>query len=269
MKAKKVSNQKNVKVENKSVESPVVQAPAPEPRPDRCPTGIPGFDELVEGGFPKGKKILIEGKAGTGKSIFGLQYLYNGATKYNEPGLYLSFEQKDVDLKEQAKQFGWDLDAAGIDIYYKSPSNLESIHEILQILYDKFEKKGIKRLVIDSLPALYINATNVTFDKPKPKGVFSKEVEGKKLSPKNFLYLLLDTLRFVPVSTLLITEDTEAIPEFGFTPEYICDGVLKINLEPIGEYTRNIIIKKMRYTKNATGPQPMEMSPNGLIIHPQ
>jgi len=59
-----------------------------------CKTGIKGFDELVQGGFPEGSSTLITGSPGTGKSIFGLQYIYNGAVKYKERGLYLTFEQR-------------------------------------------------------------------------------------------------------------------------------------------------------------------------------
>ncbi|MFH1442772.1 MAG: ATPase domain-containing protein, partial [Candidatus Micrarchaeota archaeon] len=60
----------------------------------RVPTGIPGLDELIEGGFEKGSVILVVGDTGTGKSTFAMQYLYNGATKYKEPGVYLTFEEK-------------------------------------------------------------------------------------------------------------------------------------------------------------------------------
>ncbi|HLC65734.1 MAG TPA: ATPase domain-containing protein [Candidatus Nanoarchaeia archaeon] len=75
----------------------------------RIKTGIKGFDELVQGGFPEGSSTLITGSPGTGKSIFGLQYIYNGAIKYKERGLYLTFEQRKTDMMNQAVQFGWDF----------------------------------------------------------------------------------------------------------------------------------------------------------------
>ncbi|HIP74098.1 MAG TPA: ATPase, partial [Euryarchaeota archaeon] len=53
----------------------------------RVPTGIPGLDNLIQGGFPSGSTILLSGGAGTGKTIFALQYIYSGAALYNEPGV--------------------------------------------------------------------------------------------------------------------------------------------------------------------------------------
>ncbi len=248
---------------------PVAQPPKELDLSVRTPTGIPGFDSLIEGGFPKGSKILVEGKAGTGKSIFAMQFLYEGVMRYKEPGIYLSFEQKDVDIKKQAKQFGWDFDAAGIEVIYKSPSKVKSVQEILEILYTKFRRNGAGRLVIDSLPALYINAIGVAAAKESNSKFFNRKEKEEKLEPKTFLYLLLDMLKFVPVTTILVTEEIEQnANEMGFTPEYISDGVIKISLEPIGDYARNMVIKKMRYTKNVSSLQYVEINDKGISVHP-
>ena len=59
---------------------------------ERVKTGIPGFDDLVQGGFPKGASILVSGGTGSGKSIFAMQFIYNGAKQFNEPGLYVTLE---------------------------------------------------------------------------------------------------------------------------------------------------------------------------------
>ena len=59
----------------------------------RIPAGISGFDELTGGGFPENFVILLAGTPGTGKSIFSLEYIYNGATKFNENGAYITLEQ--------------------------------------------------------------------------------------------------------------------------------------------------------------------------------
>ena len=58
----------------------------------RVATGIPGFDELIEGGFPKNFVILLAGTPGTGKSIFSLEYIYNGASSLNENGVYITLD---------------------------------------------------------------------------------------------------------------------------------------------------------------------------------
>jgi len=61
---------------------------------ERVQTGIKGFDGLIEGGFPKSSAILLSGTPATGKTIFALQYLVNGIEKFNEKGIYITFEEK-------------------------------------------------------------------------------------------------------------------------------------------------------------------------------
>ncbi|MDP3104105.1 MAG: ATPase domain-containing protein [Candidatus Methanoperedens sp.] len=77
----------------------------------RVPTEIPGFDELCEGGLLRERTYLVSGISGAGKTIFGLQYLYNGITKYGEPGIFISTEESPGQARENVKQFGWDLNA--------------------------------------------------------------------------------------------------------------------------------------------------------------
>ncbi|MHB1309302.1 MAG: ATPase domain-containing protein, partial [Limisphaerales bacterium] len=59
----------------------------------KCPTGIKGFDQITEGGLPKNRITLISGSAGSGKTLFGLDFLIKGAIHYNEPGVCISFEE--------------------------------------------------------------------------------------------------------------------------------------------------------------------------------
>ncbi|MFX1559606.1 MAG: ATPase domain-containing protein, partial [Promethearchaeota archaeon] len=75
----------------------------------RAKTGITGLDELIGGGIIKGSTVLVSGQSGSGKTIFGLQFLYNGITKYNEPGVYVALETRPNELRAEATQFGWDL----------------------------------------------------------------------------------------------------------------------------------------------------------------
>ena len=75
----------------------------------RIQVGIPGFDELVHGGLPKGRSSLLAGSTGTGKTVFGLQFLAAGAAM-GEPGVLVTFAERPEDLIENAASFGWDLD---------------------------------------------------------------------------------------------------------------------------------------------------------------
>jgi circadian clock protein KaiC len=75
----------------------------------KSPTGIEGFDEITEGGLPRGRTTLLEGGPGSGKTIMALQTLVNGARLNNEPGILVAFEESPERLKSNAAKFGWDL----------------------------------------------------------------------------------------------------------------------------------------------------------------
>jgi KaiC/GvpD/RAD55 family RecA-like ATPase len=75
------------------------------------PTGVPGVDKILgEKGIPKGQTILICGGPGSGKTTFAIQFLYKGATEYDEPGLYITLDEDPEDIKKNMSKFGWDLD---------------------------------------------------------------------------------------------------------------------------------------------------------------
>ena len=75
----------------------------------RLCTGVTGFDSLIEGGLPEGTTTLITGPTGSGKTLFGLQYILNGASEHDEPGIYITLETRPADLRLEALQFGWDI----------------------------------------------------------------------------------------------------------------------------------------------------------------
>ena len=124
-------------------------------RVERVPTGIPGFDKLIDGGFVKNSINLITGGAGTGKSIFAMQYILNGILNYNETGLFVSFEEKIENLKEDALVFGWDFDKLEKEgkckFLYVGPYTSA---DFLSILSKEISRFKPKRVVIDSLSIL-------------------------------------------------------------------------------------------------------------------
>src|SRR3954471_19811730 len=77
--------------------------------PARLPTGIPGFDAIAVGGVIKGRAALLVGTSGTGKTIFGLQFLAAGARDFGEPGVLVTFEEAPEDIVRNASSFGWEL----------------------------------------------------------------------------------------------------------------------------------------------------------------
>src|ERR1044072_463996 len=76
----------------------------------KTPTGISGLDEITEGGFPKGRPILVCGSAGCGKTLMAMQFLVKGITDYNEPGVFMSFEESAKDLSQNVMSLGFDLE---------------------------------------------------------------------------------------------------------------------------------------------------------------
>src|SRR6476646_8772620 len=78
---------------------------------DLIRTGIPGLDDVFRGGIPRGNVTLVEGAAGTGKTLLGVEFIYRGITQFNEPGLIVTFEVSPKKLAGDAAAFGWDLEA--------------------------------------------------------------------------------------------------------------------------------------------------------------
>src|ERR1700727_501966 len=73
-------------------------------------TGIDGLDEITLGGFPKGRPTLICGSAGCGKTLLAMEFLVRGATEYNEPGVFMAFEETAPELTQNVRSLGFDLD---------------------------------------------------------------------------------------------------------------------------------------------------------------
>ena len=75
----------------------------------KCPTGIAGFDEITDGGLPQGRPTLVCGSAGCGKTLLGMEFLVRGALQYDEPGVFMAFEETEEDLKKNFVSMGYDL----------------------------------------------------------------------------------------------------------------------------------------------------------------
>ncbi|MDD5673902.1 MAG: ATPase domain-containing protein [Chitinivibrionales bacterium] len=122
----------------------------------RSPFGIKALDAMLSGGFLPGSANLIEGAPGTGKTTLAMEFIYNGITKYNEPGLIITFEEFPKQYYHDALQFGWDFKALEeknqLKIIFSEPKTalieLEKIDgEFIRII----ESMGIKRVAIDSM----------------------------------------------------------------------------------------------------------------------
>lgn len=132
----------------------------------KAATGIDGLDAITFGGLPAGRPTLIAGAAGAGKSLFALTLLVNGATRFDEPGVLMSFEERAEDIAANSASLGYDIDglvAAGklaIDYVRVERSEIEEAGEYdLEGLFVRLgyaiDKVGAKRVVLDTLEALF------------------------------------------------------------------------------------------------------------------
>lgn len=224
-------------------------------------TGVKGFDKFVEGGFPKGSTILVSGSPGTGKTIFGIEYLYNGATKFNEVGLYVSFEQRKNAIKEQARQFDWDfekLEKQRKIIVWDLPATLiekNTVDIIIKVIRDN----DVKRVVIDSL-------STIAFNTPTIRGEIRSMGD---VAIKRFVYSFISKLKETGATILLISQNRS---NGGLTidgvSEFICDGIINLKFQPMGgKFSRSLIIQKMRRCKNDEDLHPIEISKKGIVVH--
>jgi KaiC/GvpD/RAD55 family RecA-like ATPase len=229
---------------------------------EKTKTGIEGFDELVDGGFFKGHSILLSGTPGTGKTIFALQFLYNGAINFNENGLLITFEEKINDLRNQAKQFGWDFNALEKDkkLTMVSINPQELTKDSLDGTLKLVEDLGIKRMVIDSLSTLSIHTPIVS----------SNPSEINEYYIKRFIYNFVNQLKGLKNTTSLLISQNASEDRLSSDniSEFMCDGVIHLTYESMGgEFSRSIIIRKMRQTKNDEDVHPLEISDKGLVVH--
>ncbi len=123
---------------------------------ERVPYGLEALDNMISGGFLRGSANLIEGAPGTGKTTLGMQFIYNGIMKYNEPGLIITFEEFPQQYYHDALQFGWDLkkleEQKMLKIIFSDPNTtLSEFDKMDGELVSLVESLNIKRVLIDSM----------------------------------------------------------------------------------------------------------------------
>src|SRR4051812_28419158 len=87
----------------------VPSSPSPQTLP-KAPTGIAGVDDVTRGGLPRGRPTLVCGTAGCGKTLFATEFLVRGATRFDEPGVFVAFEESSAELTANVRSLGFDLD---------------------------------------------------------------------------------------------------------------------------------------------------------------
>ena len=146
---------------------------APEPRPQlpKAPTGIQGLDEITGGGLPQGRSTLICGGTGCGKTLLAMEFLVRGATQFDEPGVFMAFEETAEDLAQNVASLGFDLNdliarkQMVVDFVYIERSEIEESGEYdLEGLFIRLgaaiDAVGAKRVVLDTIESLFAGLPN-------------------------------------------------------------------------------------------------------------
>lgn len=237
-------------------------------RIERTKTGIPKLDSLIEGGFPKGTIILITGPPGSGKTIFGLEYIYNGATLHDDKGSFISFEMPRDEIYLQSNQMGWDLKDVDnmIDVIFVKSMYQMTGSAILEPLIKKIKESGSKRVVFDS--------SNSFIDFFIPKTLKSQPHLGNagyNTVVRYAAFYLIEELRKLDATIILISnscpdKDSGSYSYDGVS-DYLCDGIINLNyLNMGGEQLMSLEIPKMRLTAQEKDLITYEITNKGIII---
>ncbi len=221
---------------------------------ERVPTGIPGLDGMLSGGIPTGNIVLLSGACGTGKSILAMQFLYDGAKQWGEPGVYVTLEEDPKKLVANMSMFGWDLEGLIRDkkLVVIKPE-IYRFDTIKQIIRDAIDKIGAKRLVVDSYSVLL-----TYFNDP--------------YEIRNGLVQLDREIKKMGCTALVISDISDNSQTFSTTgvEEFIVDGVIVLHLRPKDasshEYERAISVRKMRATLHQLVSCPFKIAYGGIIM---
>jgi circadian clock protein KaiC len=220
----------------------------------RLTSGIPGFDEIIGGGFVKGHSTLACGPPGAGKTTLAFQFLCEGASK-GEPGAYISFDEEADKLIANMSSFGWDLDG----LRKKDLLRIQKVGalEIQQfasqesiLLIEIIRSIGAKRVVVDSLTSYEL--------------LFKEDYE-------RMLYIkrLVEEVLGRGCTMLATSESPQGkLSRFGIA-EFIFDTVLNLEQDSASKTGRTIEILKSRGNKHKLGKSALEMGAGGLSIRSQ
>lgn len=228
----------------------------------RTATGICELDLLIEGGFRKGKTYLVVGEPGTGKTVFGLQFLVQGLRE-REKGLYVAIDEKPADVIEQAASLGWDLgpyieskeflilDASAYFNTRVADDQGKSIdvHRVLTDLNTYINRLGASRLVIDPVGPL----------------LFTNDATSRALDQARILFygLQANTKTTNLLTTYAVERNVRGIEE------YLVSGTLVLEMELVkSRFVRTLTIEKMRSTALEPAQYTFNIVPErGIALH--
>lgn len=227
----------------------------------KVPSGIDGLDEITEGGFPQGRPTLICGGAGCGKTLLSMQFIIKGITEFNEPGVFMSFEEPSKDLSLNVKSLGFDLEELKaskklvVDHVRVERSEIEEAGEydldglFVRLAY-AIDTVKAKRVVLDTIESLFAGLDN--------QGILRAE-----------LRRLFHWLKEKGVTALITGERGEKTLTRQGLEEYVSDCVILLDHRVIEQVsTRRLRVIKYRGSTHGTNEYPFLIDENGISVLP-
>ena len=227
----------------------------------KSPTGILGFDEITDGGLPAGRPTLVCGGAGCGKTLFGMEFLVRGATQFNEPGVFMSFEETNDELIKNVSSLGFDLEDLSknkkivLEHVHVERSEIEETGEYdLEALFIRLgyaiDSVGAKRVVLDTIESLFAGLPNQLILRAELRRLF------RWLKEKGV--------------TAIITGErgNETLTRQGLE-EYVSDCVIMLDHRVTDQNsTRRLRVVKYRGSIHGTNEYPFLINEDGFSILP-
>ncbi len=232
----------------------------------RVESGIPGLDKILHGGIPYRNVVLLSGGPGTGKTIFGQQYLYYGL-KRGESGVLVALEEHPVQIRINMSQFGWDIrqyedqgkfaivdaftggigEAAKRERYVVR--SVDDVPSFIDVVREAIRDLAAERVVIDSVTTLYMT---------------------KPATARAVVMNLKRVLAGLGCTSILVSQISVGERGFGGPGvEHAADGIIRLDLDEVdGELRRSLIVWKMRGTSHSMRRHPFEITNKGLVVYP-
>lgn len=227
----------------------------------KAPTGISGLDEITNGGLPLGRPTLVCGSAGCGKTLLAMEFLVRGATQYREPGVFMAFEETPVELAQNVRSLGFDLNKLvkqkkiALDFVRVERNEIEETGEYdLEGLFIRLnaaiDSIGAKRVVLDTIEALFSGLQN--------EGILRAE-----------LRRLFRWLKDKGVTAVITGERGDGTLTRRGLEEYVSDCVILLDHRVTDQVsTRRMRIVKYRGTTHGTNEYPFLIDEDGFSVLP-
>ena len=227
----------------------------------KTPTGIVGFDEITGGGLPQARPTLVCGAAGCGKTLFSMEFIVRGAVEFNEPGVFMAFEEKAQELEMNVASLGFDLKRLQenkllkLDYVHIERSEIEETGEYdLDGLFIRLgyaiDSIGAKRVVLDTIENLFSGLSNQTILRAELRRLF------QWLKDKN-------------VTAIITAERGEGTLTRQGLEEYVSDCVILLDHRVANQIsTRLLRIVKYRGSMHGTNEYPFLIDDDGISVMP-